>query len=155
MEELFERKYAECEKSLYLIAFSYLHNSEDAMDCVQETALSAYKGYDKLRDKSLFKTWITRILINKAKDFIKKRKYTEAFSDELNIFSEITDDDMDILNAVLRLSSDVAIYINLRYYNDMTYAQMSKALRQSESTVKYRTKKALAKLKSIIEEDEG
>jgi len=32
--ELFEQKYKECEKSLFLVAFGYLHNTEDAKDCV-------------------------------------------------------------------------------------------------------------------------
>lgn len=66
MKEAFEAQYKECEKSLYLIAFGYLHNSEDAKDCVQETALSAFKAYGKLKNEEFFKTWITRILINKA-----------------------------------------------------------------------------------------
>ena len=61
MDSLFEQMYTEYEKSLYLIAFSYLHNSEDAMDCVQEAAISAFQSFSKLRDKNLFKTWITRI----------------------------------------------------------------------------------------------
>ena len=35
MYELFEQKYKECEKSLFLVALGYLHNTEDAKDCVQ------------------------------------------------------------------------------------------------------------------------
>ena len=59
--KLFEQKYKECEKSLFLVAFGYLHNTEDAKDCVQEAVLSAWKSFDSLKNKDFFKTWITRI----------------------------------------------------------------------------------------------
>ena len=109
MNSLFEQKYTECEKSLYLIAFGYLHNSEDARDCVQEASISAFKAFDKLKNKSLFKTWITRILINKAKDFLKNKRYTEELTDNLNVFCEIPDNDKDIVNAICQLKPELAM----------------------------------------------
>lgn len=151
MNSLFEQKYTECEKSLYLIAFGYLHNSEDARDCVQEASISAFKAFDKLKNKSLFKTWITRILINKAKDFLKNKRYTEELTDNLNVFCEIPDNDKDIVNAICQLKPELAMYITLRFYNDMTYDEVAKTLKQPVSTVKYRTKVALEKLKNILE----
>lgn len=151
MNSLFEQKYTECEKSLYLIAFGYLHNSEDARDCVQEASISAFKAFDKLKNKSLFKTWITRILINKAKDFLKNKRYTEELTDNLNVFCEIPDNDKDIVNAICQLKPELAMYITLRFYNDMTYDEVAKTLKQPVSTVKYRTKVALEKLKKILE----
>ena len=60
MDNLFEKSYKECEKSLYLIAFGYLHNAEDARDCVQEAAISAFRAFGKLKDKGLFKTRTTK-----------------------------------------------------------------------------------------------
>ena len=56
MYELFEQKYKECEKSLFLVAIGYLHNTEDTKDCVQEAVLSALKSFDKLKNKEYFKT---------------------------------------------------------------------------------------------------
>ena len=153
MDALFEQKFTECEKSLYLIAFGYLHNTEDSKDCVQEAALSAFRSFDRLKNKDLFKTWMVRIVINKAKDFLKKRRYTEELKDNLNVFSEISDDDMDIVNAVCRLKPELAVYITMRFYGDMTYDETAKALHQSVSTVKYRTKIALEELKKILKGD--
>ncbi len=153
MESSFEQRYLECEKSLYLIAYSYLHNSEDAKDCVQEAAESAYKNYNKLRDKALFKTWLTRILINKAKDLLKKQKWAEQYSDSLDIFTKVPENDMDILHTISSLDHDTAIYITLRFYNDMTYKEVSETLKQPEATVKYRTKSALEQLKKLLEDN--
>ncbi len=154
MSGLFEQKYAECEKSLYLIALGYLHNTEDARDCVQEAALSAFNGFNKLKKVDLFKTWITRILINKCKDFLKKQRYTDELTDNLNIFYETSDTDIDIVNGICKLKPKYAIYITLRFYNDMTYDEIAKTLKESVSTVKYRTKIALTELKKHLEGDE-
>ncbi len=71
MYELFEQKYKECEKSLFLVAIGYLHNTEDAKDCMQESVLSALKSFNKLKYKEYFKTWFTRIVINKARILLK------------------------------------------------------------------------------------
>ena len=74
MYELFEQKYKECEKSLFLVAFGYLHNTEDAKDCVQEAVLSALKAFGSLKNKESFKTWLTRIVINKTKKALNELK---------------------------------------------------------------------------------
>ena len=59
---------------LYKTAISILKNDDDANDAIQETLLSSYKNYQNLKDKNLFNTWITRILINKCYDIINKKK---------------------------------------------------------------------------------
>ena len=53
------------EKELYLIAKSKLKSDDDIGDAIQETIYKSYKNIKKLRDNSVFKTWIIKILINK------------------------------------------------------------------------------------------
>lgn len=151
MNELFEQKYKECEKSLYLIAVGYLHNTEDAKDCLQEAALAAYRSFDFLKHRDYFKTWMTRILINKCKDHLKKRRFTEELTDSLNVFYEIPEQEMEVVDILCKIKPEIAVYITLRFYNDMTYEEVAKALRQPVSTVKYRTKQALEIFKQQLE----
>lgn len=153
MRELFEQKYKENEKALFLVAVFYLHNTEDAKDCMQDAALAAFKSFDRLKNKAYFKTWFTRIVINKCKDHIKKQKHTEYLTDDLNVFYNMPVSDMEIVDAVCRLKKGSALYIALRFYNDITYAEAARALKQPVSTVKYRTGRALAELKNILEGD--
>lgn len=87
MYELFGQKYAECEKSLFLIAIGYLHDTEEAKDCVQESVLSALKSFDKLKNTEYFKTWLTRIVINKSKDFIKSEDTPWSLQIPLTFFA--------------------------------------------------------------------
>ncbi len=153
MYELFEKKYKECEKSLFLIAFGYLHNTEDAKDCVQEAVLSGLKSFDSLNNKDFFKTWLTRIVINKSKDYLKKQRFTEELTDNLNVFYDMPTDEIGIMDCICKLNPKSSIYITLRFYNDMTYDEVARTLKLPVSTVKYKTKKALYELKSILEGD--
>ena len=58
---------------MYKIAMSILQNSDDASDAVQDTALACWEKRASLREKSYFKTWMTRILINKCYDIGRKK----------------------------------------------------------------------------------
>lgn len=153
MRELFEQEYPKYEKSLFLVAAAYLHNTEDAKDAVQEAALAAYQSLDTLRHQEYFKTWLTRIVINKCKNFLKARPYTEQLQDGLQVFCSIPDGDMEILDAICRLDEQSSLYLSLRFYHDMNYDEVARALGQPVSTVKYRTGKALRELKKQWEGD--
>lgn len=153
MYELFEQKYIECEKSLFLIAISYLHNTEDAKDCVQDATILAWKSFNKLRNKELFKTWITRIVINKCKDYLKKQRYTEELTDSLNVFYNAPTEEIDIIDCICKLPPKLSMYISLRFYNDMTYEEVAQVLKEPVSTTKYKTQKALLELKKYLKGD--
>lgn len=153
MCELFEQKYKECEKSIFLVAIGYLHNTEDAKDCVQEAVLSAFQSFHKLKNIELFKTWFTRIVINKSKNYLKKRRYTEELTDDLNVFYDMPTSELEIVDAICKMSPKSSVYISLRFYNDMTYEEVAKSLNIPVSTVKYKTQKALNELRGILEGD--
>ena len=55
-------------QTMYKIAWSYLKNEEDVADVLQETTLACYEKLGDLKQNRYFKTWMTRILINKCKD---------------------------------------------------------------------------------------
>lgn len=154
MRKLFEQEYRKHEKSLFLVAVAYLHNTEDAKDVLQDAALSAYKAINTLKNKEYFKTWITRIVINKCKNYIKSRRYTEELTDNTNAFYNTNTDEMEIMDALCRMDPKLSIYITLKFYNDMTYDEMAKSLTVPVSTVKHRTKSALNELKKLLEGDE-
>jgi len=153
LELLFEQEFEKHEKALFLVALSYVHNTEDAKDIVQDAALSAFQAMDTLKYPEYFKTWMTRIVINKSKNFLKGRKLTEALDDSLNIFAAIPTEELEMMDAILRLGEGLSVYISLRFYSGMNYEEAAQALGQNVSTVKYRTRKALNELKKILEGD--
>ena len=153
MRQLFEQEYPQYEKSLFLLAMAYLHNTEDARDVVQEAALAAWRSLHTLRQPEYFKTWLTRIVINRCKSFLRSRRETVEFSDELGLLDRVPTADLEIMDAICRMDQNAAVYIALRFYHDMNYDEAAKTLGQPVSTVKYRTKKALEELKTMLEGD--
>jgi len=153
LRQLFEQEYPKHEKALFLVALSYLHNTEDARDAVQEAALSACRSIDSLRHPEYFKTWLTRIVINKCKSMLRSRRPSEELTDSLDLFCALPHEDMELMDAICRMEPGSARYIALRFYNDMSYEEVARALHQPVSTVKYRTKRALNELKAILEGD--
>lgn len=57
---------------LYRTAFLYVKNEDTALDIVGDCILNGFRNIHTLRNPEYFKTWITRILINAAKDHLKK-----------------------------------------------------------------------------------
>jgi len=153
LRELFEEEYPKHEKSLYLIAVSYLHDTEDAKDVLQDALLSAYQNIHSLRHREYFKTWLTRIVINKSKNFLKAKRCTEELTDRINVFCNIPEQDIEIMDALCRMDPKQSVYISLRFYNDMNYAEAAQVLKLPVSTVKYRTAKALSQLRTLLEGD--
>ena len=58
--------------NLYKVAFVYLKNEDDALDCIHEAIIKAIKSINTLKEPQYFNTWITRITINVCKDYIRK-----------------------------------------------------------------------------------
>ena len=57
----------------YRMAYSYVHSESDAQDIVQEAAYKAIYHAKKLKDPDFADTWICRIVINEAMNYIKKK----------------------------------------------------------------------------------
>jgi len=53
--------------TLLRLASMYLSDEEVAADVVQETWIAVLQGIDRFEERSSLKTWICRILVNKAK----------------------------------------------------------------------------------------
>lgn len=70
--EVFEKLVISQKNKLYKTGMAILKNDEDTCDAIQETLISAYKNFENLNNIEYFNTWITRILINKCRDIIRK-----------------------------------------------------------------------------------
>ena len=68
-------------QTMYKIARSYLLNDEDIADAIQDTIESGWRNLDQLKNPAYFRTWMTRILIHKCIDIIRKNKREHPVSD--------------------------------------------------------------------------
>ncbi|GAA4107979.1 RNA polymerase sigma factor [Aquimarina addita] len=70
----FQEIYKQYRSLVFTISFQYCQNKEDAEEIMQDVFISVYENFDSFNSKSSIKTWIYRITVNQALDFIKAKK---------------------------------------------------------------------------------
>jgi len=151
-QELIEEEKAK----LYRTAYLYVKDENDALEIVQETVYKAYITIKNVKEEKHFSTWLTRILINNALDFLKKKSRLIP-TDSLINFSRIREvqheENMDLLHAIDQLEPRYKTVVILRYYNDYTIRQIAETLKCPEGTVKTNLHRALSRLKIELREE--
>jgi len=71
--DLFDQLYRDNRDMLYKLALGLTGNSHDAEEVAQETFLRALRSYHTFREECAFSTWIYRIAINIANDYLRRR----------------------------------------------------------------------------------
>lgn len=142
---------------LYRMAYLYVKNEADALDIVQETIYKAYVSMKTIEKTEYFSTWLTRILINEALDFIRKHKRmipTEKMEEQSTTEYNELEGSIDLIEAINRLEVQYKTVVILRYYKDFTIKQIAETLICPEGTVKTRLHRAAKKLKVDLKEGE-
>ena len=57
-------------------------NTEDSEDLIQDTILNVLEGFDKIRDKSVFKSYMFSVASNLCKMKKRRFKFNASFNDE-------------------------------------------------------------------------
>jgi RNA polymerase sigma-70 factor (ECF subfamily) len=149
-----------------------LTNKGDASDIVQETFIKAWKNINRFNPlKASFKTWIFTIARNTTTDFLRKKK-SLLFSDmgmdnddDINSFSENIPDenllpdeaiqkleDNRFLNGTLeKLHQNYREVLVLHYQEEMTFEEIGKILDKPLNTVKSQHRRALMKLREMLD----
>ena len=60
-------------QNMYKAASAILNNDEDVADAISDTILTCWEKLRQLKNPAFFRTWMTRILINKCKDMLRKQ----------------------------------------------------------------------------------
>lgn len=60
------------ERSVYLMALSYMKNEADAEDVAQEAFVRAFKNLASFRAEARFSTWLISITLNEAKNRLRR-----------------------------------------------------------------------------------
>src|SRR5262245_58551067 len=63
---------------VYTMVYGMVRNREDARDVTQEAFVKAYRNLPSFRLESSFYTWLYRIAMNLAIDFMRKRQRSEV-----------------------------------------------------------------------------
>lgn len=136
---------------MYKTAKAILSNEEDIGDAMQETILAAYKNIDTLKQTQYFKTWLTRILINKCKGIIRSnQKVTLIEHYDEKGYSENIESQLEIEDCLETLSKQHQTVLNLYYQQGFNTREISELLEENENTVKSRLTRAKRYFKEIF-----
>jgi RNA polymerase sigma-70 factor (ECF subfamily) len=136
---------------------------DDANDVIQNTFIKVFKSIKRFEGKSQLYTWLYRIATNEAITFLNKRKkkQTESLDNEesgrINTLKSdpYFDGDHAILllqEALEQLPEKQKKVFNLRYFDEMSYKEMSDVLDTSVGALKASFHHALKKVQAYLKE---
>ncbi len=143
----------------YRLALTYLENSHDAMDAMEEMIVKIYENIDQLKKEESFYSWSKTILVNGCKSMLRKQKKLVLLddlhiSDEKQPFSEQTNDpykssdqQMEIKELLIHINEQQKEAIQLKYFHDLDYQTIAEITSVPIGTVKSRISQGLKKLR--------
>ena len=130
---------------------------EDVKEILQETIYKAYRNIRSLKEPQYFKTWLSRILINVANDYLRNKGMVDLELDETSYVKEVVIEDkieikIDLYNAIDELEDKYKDAVILRYIDDLKIEDISKILDRPVNTIKTHLRKALKDMKKMLKE---
>jgi RNA polymerase sigma-70 factor (ECF subfamily) len=171
--ELFDLYYAAAGRFVFQLSPDF--SLEDSEEICQEVFLSVIKNLGSFKGESQFQTWLFRIAVNKARDYREKRIATKRGGGQTtvslqaeNLETGLSPDppdhlpapDESLMNieqmALVRESLDqlgepCREIVELRYFGDLSYEELSTTLQMNPKTVSSRLSKCLDRLEEIAQ----
>ena len=146
----FNTKLSNEKQSLNNFALSLTHNTDDALDLLQDTFVKAITYKDKFEDSTNFRAWLFTIMkntfINSYRRAVRTKQIMQTNSDVAmarawkNNYQDITESRLaakDIYNKIEGLEEQYKLPLP-RYYNGYKYEEIAKEMQLPLGTVKSR-----------------
>jgi RNA polymerase sigma-70 factor, ECF subfamily len=170
-DELFDLHYAAAGRFIFQLAPEFTR--EDAEEICQEAFLSVIRNLDSFQAESRFQTWLFRIAANKARDYRERRNAAKRGGGRTPLSLQAEDPesgltldppangpapDERLMNAeqmagvrqtLDQLDEPCREIIELRYFGDLSYEELSRTLKLNPKTVSSRLSKCLDRLEEI------
>lgn len=148
--ELYQTVYAD----LYRLAYYYMGNAQDAEDAVQDAALAACEHFDRLKKEASFRPWIFRILVNRCRTVLKKRKRQEIPMEEpqepKGQRETGLESQAEVLELLKILSDEERLIVTMSVFGGYKGEEIARMLHRKHSTVRSRYRRALKKLEQEL-----
>ena len=160
---------------IYYMLLKMVHDGDDAEDLMIETFGKAFRRLKQYSPQFAFSTWLFKIASNGAIDFIRKKRikalsldkgFTDAEGDTMEI--QVADDGLDpgqtlekqqrvnrMREVVAQLKPRYRRLVELRYFEEYSYDEISKELDLPLGTVKAQLFRARDILAGVLEIDRG
>lgn len=150
------------QKSVYYMSLRYVKNDADAADVTQKAFVRAYKAIDTFRGDSSFKTWITRIAINQAINYLRDNKRERATDlDDLRDDALVrnptgahrvirSEESAALRDAIDTLPTKQRMILQLRIYEELPFREIARLVDSSENSTKVSFHHAVKKLRAKL-----
>ena len=154
--------------SIYYMLLKMVNNSSDAEDLTIVAFGKAFRNLHSYTPKFAFSTWLFKFATNNCIDFIRKKQASPTPLDHLqdslenitvNIQSDMPDPEESLINhqkiaalkdIVSHLKPRYKLLIELRYYKEYSYEEISSELNLPIGTVKAQLSRAKTLLYNIL-----
>jgi len=157
-------------RMVHRLALQITKNHEDANDVMQETFIKVYQSIHTFRQEAAFETWVYRIAVNEALNFVKRRERrresplsnAQEIDFDLSVRQQaemVNDPQIHAEKAELRrwvtkavnsLSLKHRIVVILHELEGLTHAEIASILNCSEGTVRSRLHYARKQLRTLL-----
>jgi len=158
------------QRNIYRVAYAITRDETEADTITQDTFIQAYTHLGKFQGRAELETWLTRIAINRSRDWLRRRKFVSLFShdddsDDRIYAIEPVDEQPDaerqfmshqlraaILRAERTLSSQQKIIFRLRHYENRSLEEIAELLGLRSGTVRAHLFRAIHKVRKELGE---
>jgi RNA polymerase sigma-70 factor (ECF subfamily) len=152
------------QQDVYRLAISILDDSGEAEDATQESLLAALRALDSFHGTSSLKTWLFSITVNICRTRLQRQKRSERLKQILGGILQVTrtpsveentienESDAALWRAIHNMDEKHRIPIVLRYYHDLSVAEIANILQIPEGTVHSRLNIARRQLHEVLKE---
>jgi RNA polymerase sigma-70 factor (ECF subfamily) len=137
---------------------------DDADDVLQNTFLNAWKNIGSFRFESSIYTWLYSIATNEALTLLRKREKESsvplddleslfAWSAEGSSYFDGDEASAKLQNAIMKLPDKQRAVFNMKYFDDMSYEDMSGVTGTSVGALKASYHHAVKKIEQFLQDD--
>jgi RNA polymerase sigma-70 factor (ECF subfamily) len=136
-------------------------NRDEAEDVMQSAFIRAYRALDRCRDPARFGAWLYQIVANESRTFVIRRGRRERrlVRDELQLHGasidpqhDATETLEDVQYALQRLDVAQREAFLMKHVEQLSYEEMAEITGDGISALKMRVKRAVARLRELLEE---
>lgn len=159
--EMVIRKYRE---PLYFHARYIVKDHQEAYDVVQEVFIKAMKESRLFDDEFKIKAWLYRVTSNLCFNQVRNKKRRGAILDSMVKPEAFGADQIEVImageqrgevmTALEQVSADHKQILLLRYYDDLSYAEIADVLQVKLGTVMSRLSRARMRLLEVMQDGE-
>jgi RNA polymerase sigma factor (sigma-70 family) len=146
----FDSLFRELYVPAYSVAFRILRDRQDAEDAASEALARTLASWRRLQGVEYQRAWVLRVTANVAIDVIRRRRPSAGEAADAPARAESPDDRLVLAVALRKLPRRQREVLVLRFFADMTEAQVAEHLKISQGAVKQHARRGLEALRELL-----